>query len=434
MHQDPAETISKKWDAPFWACLAALFVLYAACGMTGYGTDNDIYEMMRAGTEFFRDGRYWPSRSPGYPLPEMVVSAAAQAGGYVFSNAISVLLGCLALACFYRLLRDAFGRRNALLSMVAVGVNPYWIIAASSSMDYVYAAAFFLLGAVLLQKGRLMWAACAFAAATASRVTYLPLAGIAYAVALAWSQIPALFAPRSGIPTPRRLAVSLGVFLALSVAVYGAVYAAAGAAMFRVYTGKPIGFFSFEGYDTLREYLGRFIYKNIFLWGLPAFFVLAIAVIVALRRRLSFRRSPSTQSAQPAQSSARNKPFGAKGVTWGVWAAVAYCLVLFFRLPLEISYQLPVLFLGLYLLNTIPWARLFVPCVIAGHILHALAAPDLFQIDYLPPSLDGKTALGARFHPNLRTGILVEDLRNRRVNEAYYIRKFHLEKLPGRGD
>src|SRR4051812_1538438 len=106
--------------------LPALFVLYFCLGLSGYGNDNDTYGMLKTWSDLFRHGVYSPSRPPGYPLPEIAIGAAAQAGGWIASNALSALFACGCLACGNRLVRMAFGPRAALLSMAAAGLNPYF--------------------------------------------------------------------------------------------------------------------------------------------------------------------------------------------------------------------------------------------------------------------------------------------------------------------
>jgi hypothetical protein len=361
--------------------------------------------MLRRGHELLRDGTYVPSRSPGYPLPEVVIAITGYAGGFLLSNAVSALLGGSAVACFYLLARDAFGSRAALLSAAAAGLNPHWIVASSSSMDYVYALAFCLAGVLALRHGRLYAAAPLLAMSVASRLTYLPLGVIAYAC-------------MAFLPSARRghvLAAAL-LFVALALAPYAAIYHAVGASMIQVYTGQPIGFFSFEGYAHLSDYVGRFVFKNISFWGAFLVPVLAAAGLAWWRR--GRRRNVGLPGA-PVPGIALA----------GIWAAIVYTEALFFRLPLEIPYLLPMLFPVVFLLNLVPRARFFLACVLVGHLVYGLVSLDLLKVRYLHTGFNGRVAAGATFGPSFGPGVLIQDLSLRHEAEAYHVKRFGLSEL-----
>ncbi len=235
---------------PAFAVLAALFVFYLLCGTGSYGNDGDTYAMLRAGWTLVHNGAYLPSRSPGYPLPELLIGMGGGIAGHWGSNAVSSLMGCIALGCFYALLRAIFEKTNALLAVCAVGLNPYWIVAASSSMDYVYSAAFFLMGLVVLRKDRLYFAAFCFAACAASRLTYAPVILLAYVMS-AWR--------RKDVP-PFRMRTSAALFLGMTALAYLPVYHALGTRMFQVtISNQHVAFLGAKGFASFKPYLQRFL-------------------------------------------------------------------------------------------------------------------------------------------------------------------------------
>ncbi len=392
--------------------LLALFALYYALGATGFGTDNDTYGMLRAGRDFLRHGTYAYSRAPGYPLPEMVIAVAGFAGGHLLSNLLSALLGVAAVACFYRLAREAFGERAALLSSAAAALNPWWILACSSSMDYVYALGFTLMSVLALRHGRAFLAAVLLAAAVASRLTYLPLGLLAFACAF-W--LPP--ARTTTAAWRKRIAAAVLLYAVLALAPYAAIYLAVGRTMFEVYTSYPVDFFGFEGYAHLSEYAGRFAYKNLYLWGLfavPAVFAAMVSALWRARRRGG--------GAEPR----RRVP---RAVLWGLWAAIAYTEVLFFRLPLEVSYLLPLLFPAVFLMNLAPRAPAFLAVVLAGHLAYGVVSLDLLDIRYRVFGFNGREAESVRFGLSFGPGVVVRDLPLRSEAQDHFIRRFGLEEL-----
>ncbi|MDB5048230.1 MAG: hypothetical protein JWO30_1301 [Fibrobacteres bacterium] len=390
--------------------LPALFVLYFCLGLSGYGNDNDTYGMLKTWSDLFRHGVYSPSRPPGYPLPEIAIGAAAQAGGWAASNALSALFACGCLACGGRLVRIAFGPRAALLSMAAVGLNPYFVIAASSSMDYVYAAFFFLAGILALVSGRSLISGALFALCVASRLTYAPLIVLAYAAA---SVVPARWPRLRASADLRKLAGALLLFLFLGSIFYLPSWISMGPAMFRpTLSDNPVSLVGIDGFPTLAAYAVRFVYKNVSLWGLPAFLVLAIAAGAAwvLRRR-------PVASADSAKPRAPIHP-----ILWAVAAGILYAEALFFRLPLEIPYLLPVLFLGVFLINFAPRAASFLVLVAACQALQGVAQVDFIEKIYARKSYESVEASGGRVRLHIGRGVVWEDLATRKDAQAHYFR------------
>src|SRR5262245_26631097 len=131
-------------DRRLAALLLGLFAFYLVCGSFGYGNDNDTYAVFKTWSDWVRFGIYYPSRTPGFLLPETLMGLSSQWGGSFAANALSAIMASVALFLFHALAADRFSRDTALLATAAAGLNPHWVIAASSSMDYTYGAGFFL--------------------------------------------------------------------------------------------------------------------------------------------------------------------------------------------------------------------------------------------------------------------------------------------------
>lgn len=385
--------------------LLSLFALYFCLGLSGYGNDNDTYGMLKTWSDLFQHGLYSPSRPPGYPLPEVAIGAMAQMGGWAASNALSALLACGCLACFLRLVRARFGSGAALASAAAAGLNPHFIIAASSSMDYVYAACFCLAGVAALASRRVFASGILFALCAASRLTYLPLIALAY-IAAAFS----LPGPSWSAPRLRGLAIAFVSSLILIFAAYLPAWISMGAAMFRpTLSDAPVSLLGLDGFSTFSAYAARFVYKNVSLWGLPACVCLAAAAGSAW-----FGRRKRPEGVDPAGSRL------GRAIPWAAVLGILYAEALFFRLPLEINYLLPVLFLGIFLVNGASQAPVFLVLIALCHALQGVAQVEFIEKIYARKSYESVEASGGRLRLHFARGVVREDLGARKESQRHY--------------
>ncbi len=109
---------------------------------------------------------------------------------------------------------------------------------------------------------------------------------------------------------------------------------------------------------------------------------------------------------------------------WGAWTAILYYEVLFLRLPMEISYLIPVLFLVAFLLNGVPHGRVFLALILAGQLLQSLVVFDFTEVVYARQTLDAVEASGFRFHPGFHRGVLWEDLSRRGTAQSHWMPLF----------
>ena len=385
----------------FGIALSLLFLLYAGCGLFGYGTDGDTYLMLRSWVSMFWEHDYHPSRSPGYPLAELLIGFSSHLGGHILSNSLSALMGCAALASFYHLLRARFPSSTALWCMVALGLNPYWVIAASSSMDYVYAAAFFMMGLVALRHSQLQIAALAFAAAAASRLTYLPLGLLSFAAAALLAAVDGHKPGTRPLISRWRLAGGAASLLALTLLAYAPVYQDVGNNMFIVWMDGQVSFFGTRGFASPLDYAVRFVYKNVSLWGLPSFCIFLGAMVYSLRHR-----SPEVNS---------------RRILAAAWAGFIYCGLVFLRIPVEVSYLLPTLFFGCFLVARFPHARAAAISLLVFHVFYGVLALEFLRIEYgNGGASQKKTASGARLSPHFARGVLLKDLSRRAERQEYF--------------
>jgi hypothetical protein len=144
----------------------------------GYGIDADACRVVLAAQHIVETGEYKPSRVPGYPLYEYMV-ASVVAWGPVATNAMSAVLGCIAVLFFALILRH-LAVPAYLLVAGAFAVVPVVFINSTVTMDYVPALAFVLASTYLVITGRNVAAGICLGLAIGCRLTsgamWLPLA------------------------------------------------------------------------------------------------------------------------------------------------------------------------------------------------------------------------------------------------------------------
>jgi hypothetical protein len=355
-----------------------IFLLYVLLGLSGYGNDCDTYLMLKTGRNLLLTGFYVPSRTPGYLIPEIIIGGSSLLGGFYLSNVISALLGAGTLYLFWRLLRGIFTRSDAILITLSVGLNPYFVIASSSSMDYVYSLFFGIAGITLLRTRKFFIAALAFSLAISARLSNSLIVGVVYAWFL---HLRIRDEDANGFV---RLILSGGLAIVISMLLFVPSFVAC---------NRTLGFLTYAiGNWTFLGHLSRFLYKNIFLFGLFPFVVLMSSIvwkIIVTRSQLSL-----------------------SGTGLMALAIVLLHEVLFFKVPLEISYLLPLIFV------IVPfWVFVFHPRKVALLALLGLTIVysffiniDVLNIKY---NASGTEAIAAKIGLFIRPGVVVNDVSRR---------------------
>ncbi len=371
--------------------LALLLAIYILIGLGGFGNDCDTYLMIRSGRQLINGEGYQFSRPPGYLVPELIIGISSYLAGHWLSNAVSALLAVASLYLFHRMLSIFMPEKSALLLVLCVAFNPWFVLAATTSIDYIYSLFFILLALRLLIDGRPLMAAPATATALSSRPgnALLILAIYLYFLFKTYRYDKTGFS---------RLTVStlLAMFLTLSLFFPG--YRSA---------GYSFGFFSYAAVEwSLFGHVSRFLYKNLFLFGLlPTLWLL----VCAWKNRLFLQKS------NPGNL-----------VNLSVLTALLIHSMLFFKIPLEISYQLPLLLLIFPLLA---WHFNF-----SGQQLLILLVLNIFtsfvlNIDLLDKKYNSNQTEAVSATPGiyLRPGIVTEDFRRRPQSSEYYSKKYQID-------
>lgn len=383
--------------------LGTLFLGYGIFALNGYGNDNDTYGMLNTWRTLVNYHYYVPSRFQGNLIPELVIGLSSQIGGYYLTNIVSATLSVASLFIFYSLVIKTTSSLLAILAVVAIGTNPFWILASTIPMDYIYAIFFYILGVFLLINGRCRIAGLMFALAISSRITYGPMAIIAFLFYLIYIK-----------QRERKQIIFQGIilFFAGIAILYLPVFIA---------SGMNFSFLAF-GSDAAGGFLGivvRFIYKNIFFWSLPTFILLVFFLYKQRRYYLSnIFTNPFAKKIQINHL-----------VFQAVLGVVIYSEIMFARLPHEYNYLLPVLVGVIYLITTNinSSGRIkFLSLIFALNIVYAIIG-YLDVIETYQTQSIGQTvhADGAYVKLSIKEGVLVKDFEDRAVIQKYQVNEFN---------
>jgi len=298
-------------------------------------------------------------------------------GGSIAVNLGSLLAALLCLYCFLEICRHFDLPHAGLLGMLLV-VHPSFWINAASAMDYVWAAAFLMAGLWLGLRRRPLSAGLALGLAAAARLTAaIPAGGI----------LLFLFCRK-----PRPSGLWTGALVCAAVTVSAYLLPADFKGWNLQFLGASTG--AAELWTPWLR-LGRFAYKNIYFWGLPAVLFLAGCLVPALRRV----KEVAQESLHPLRPLAI--------LCLGV---ILISELVFLRFPIEQDYLLPTLPFWLLLLGILfskekERAALWV-------LLALLLLGCFVNINLARPDRAGQ-ASSAEFGLWLEEGPLVSDIRQR---------------------
>jgi hypothetical protein len=329
----------------------------------GPGTDLDVGAVIASG-RLILHGDYRPSRPPGAPVHEAIVGVLERVGGTTLSNVGTVIAALAIVAAVVELSRRAGLPRPYLVAAVVVA-NPWFIVAATSTVDFPFALAFLLWGTIALQRNQSAFAAVCFALAVGCRATTILLI------------MAGLVADVTGENTQPRRALKCGALTSvLSLALYLPAFVSAGGSLA----------FAQNDFSTASPgvMLGRALAKDLFFFGLAG----AVVLIVAAPALWKALRGWRTQWA----------------VRFGVLGVVVI-EGLFVRFPWKMGHLLPLLvclalWLGVALRDRPQW----LVALVVAQLLYSVVNLQLLEPD------NPNDARGARAVLDLRWGVLATDV------------------------
>jgi hypothetical protein len=357
--------------------VSAVAVLAARIYAAGYGADNDTWRMLGTWDALVERHRYVPSRPPGYAVPEVVIGASSEIAGSWTSNLVSVLLGAATLVLLHGLLRRRTTATGALLLVGVLALTPAFVVATTTSIDYVYALCFFVAGWAALEADRPSWVGgLLLGLAAASRLTYAPLALVVIALG-----------PGRARPVRQRV-TALALAAAVTVVGYVPAWRAAGDLSF-VTAERPTG----QGVGGL---LARAVLKGTDLLGAVGTVVGIVVVVLVVRG-----------------GRARAPREGRVG-EWWLLVVVAVQVVVWLWIPAEPSYLLPALVALLAWVARPDLTRRVagaLAALVAALALYAVVDVRVVEVDhdnrYGYDTCDATEATGARVRPHVTVGPLL---------------------------
>ena len=290
----------------------------------GHGTDPDAWRVALTAHYLLENGDYFPSRLPGNPLHELLMTPLI-AGGWVVTNLVTALASLLGVYLFARIVAHHRLPYPGLLT-IGFAFAPLLYINSIATMDYMWTLTA-LLGAYYAALHRLpiLTGVCLGLAIGFRLQSFIFLVPIAY---LLWRQMSARDVLACALTT-----TGVGVLAFTPVlAVYG------------------LDFFNFYDASVHFEDVFRLLGKEA-LGVIGAAGVLA-GLAVSWRRLVALPRDFRADAAV------------------AVWVSVVVLYFLsFFRLPHEVAYLIPVFPFGLLLM-----ARYFTSQALAGAIIAILLA------------------------------------------------------------
>ncbi|MGH7623280.1 MAG: hypothetical protein ACREMU_13135, partial [Gemmatimonadaceae bacterium] len=125
---------------------AVLAVLYVASRVpfidNGYGTKPDAWRIALSGYWLWDRHEFFPSRLPGYPIPELAYAALFK-GGWIATNSLTVFVSLVGVWFFARIVRE-IELPNPALIIVGFAFTPLLWINSMNTMDYTWALTFIL--------------------------------------------------------------------------------------------------------------------------------------------------------------------------------------------------------------------------------------------------------------------------------------------------
>lgn len=250
-------------EFPDWSILILAGILYFPLTFLGYGSDSDALSVVRSGQIFANSFDYIPSRRPGFFVHEVATFFLNSLGGSLLSNIGTLAMSLVTLFCFMKILRNLRIPNVKLLAVILM-VHPFYWVSSSSTMDYIWALGFLMLGFYLLLSNRFTGAGIAIGLAIGSRFTSL---------------IPAIGLLVYGFFTLSRSKRAVCWTALLAILVGFVCYLPA----LDFAEWHPLTLFSASmgssSMWTPTLWVGRFVYKNLMFWGIPGFLWLVFMFI-----------------------------------------------------------------------------------------------------------------------------------------------------------
>lgn len=275
----------------------------------GPGNDWDGPRVIRSAVLMIEEHTYQRSRGPGHPAHEVGTAILYWAGGQLLANLGTVGMSVVSILSFLSIARHYRVPSPELLSLLVI-LNPWFWTYSTYSVDMVWAFGFLMAGYALLLKRRFVLSGLLFGLAVGCRppsvLFVLPILGEA-------------FLNRDPVSELRSRLITIGTMGVIGALSYVPPFVESG------YSLSFLRDYNTGGYG-LQEIIPRFVYKNIYLWGLPL--SVALTVFFSLRAKIIYRQLMSIEN---------------RSAVLVALLAIFAMECLFFRFPQKTAYLIPML-------------------------------------------------------------------------------------------
>jgi len=364
------ESVKKSKDAQI---LLLAFLIYFPFIFLGYGSDYDSYNVLWVGKNYIETLDYVPSRVPGFFIYETITFFLNIIGGSILTNIGSLCMSLAILSIFMKTCKR-YGVPNYRLLALIMMVHPYYLVNSTCTMDYLFALGFTMIGFWMLLGGKFLTAGILMALGIGSRLTTALVAG----VMLLWAFI-------IKVQNRKRILLAGVIMVVLAFIFY---LPPIDFAEWKTHIFFP----SIGGEEFWSLYLraGRFIYKSVYFWGPPAFFILMWGLV---RLGISGKLKGNKKMLQ---------------ISVLAIAIIISIEIFYFRLPTEPSYLIP----------TIPFWMILIGFAfsdkkwVLGLLLSLVIISNFVTINVARPNKVNQ-ATGAEFGLWVEPGHLVKDVQKR---------------------
>lgn len=346
--------------------LAAVVLTRIPFLFAGYGSDPDAWLVASAAAMLWHSGTYVASRLPGYPLHEIVSAPAVGVGGSTFSNATTLAAALCCVVVWWNIVSNR--ARSPVMLLIAFAWAPVFWQHSADTLDYVFSLLFILLAVLSALNNNVVWSGVMIGMAAGFRLPNLlitlPVAVLAFAQKVDGRRILLCIAVACGIVVLAFLPVLMN---------HGGVIA------WLEHTREEMSDIRF----TAQSRIESFLYRSVYFFGPLAVTLLLVALVKERVRIVHAIRSHDW-------------------LTLTSLTGIGTFLLLFFWIPLERAYLLPILPFVLLVADTFLSRRVLTGFTLAL-VLHGVVNVDVVRRD------------GERkeFGVNVHAGMVVQEFQDR---------------------
>lgn len=332
----------------------------------GYGWDGDAWRVAWSAYVFWHEGVYIPSRFPGFPLYEFFNAPLVGIGGYLLSNAVTLLIFLAAVLTFRKILTIIRIPRVDILVWTFAFLPILWKNSAIT-LDYILGLTLILVSYLLLLRRSYGIAGLCLGLAAGTRITHLAFL------------IPMFFQLEGGEKWKQ--------FMRMSAAAVGVTVISYLPVVLRAeFPGEVREYITDVRIYSAYRHVGNFLYRWVYAFGLPGMVFIALLLHLSRHRFVECWRS-------------RDRSFRTS------LAAVGTMLFAFFLLPDEREYLIPL----------IPFAFIVFGFIVVRKTYLITAGICLFSYNVVNVDVIVHGFGRQRIAPAVAEGMVVRDFRLRTI-------------------